>query len=338
MTITDDHINELLEILTTKRPDGGMGEAYLIQEYIEPLNPVMDEAGNFYVVVGDRPTTMFSSHTDTVHRKDGFQEIKYDAAREEIFKTDQECLGADDGTGIWIMRRLIEAEVPGLYVFHRGEEIGGVGSKHASSKEAARFEHIQRAIAFDRKGFSDVITHQGWGRCCSDEFAKALSSALSSKYLAYTPDDTGVFTDTANYVDLIPECTNLSVGYNHEHTAKETQNVAHLRHFVPALIAVDWEALPTKRDPTVIDEDDYLDRWDDKTDHGWPNRRASRSTRRTPVRDEGEYGFQALYDYACKHPGIVAVMLEEYGISTVDLDEIRFQFYDDDTLDTRYGT
>src|SRR5690606_19751001 len=114
---------------------------------------------------------------------------------------------------------------------------------------------IKRCISFDRRGTSSVITHQGTGRCCSDEFADALSMALCNDVLLYGPDDTGVFTDSANFVHLIPECTNISVGYDSEHGPRETQDMWHMIHLVRHLVTVDWSALPTVRDLSV--ENDY---------------------------------------------------------------------------------
>jgi len=38
-------------------------------------------------------------------------------------------------------------------------------------------------------------------------------------------DDGGVYTDSAEFVDIIEECTNLSVGYFSEHTTSEKQDI-----------------------------------------------------------------------------------------------------------------
>ena len=61
--------------------------------------------------------------------------------------------------------------------------------------------------------------------------------------------DRGVFTDTANFVSIIPECTNISCGYANEHVNMECQDLHHLERLGEAVLLVDWEALPTKRDP-----------------------------------------------------------------------------------------
>jgi hypothetical protein len=127
------------------------------------------------------------------------------------------------------------------------------------SKDVALLSQFDRAIAFDRRGIDSVITHQGYGRCCSDSFAQALADELSSgNVLMYLGDDTGVYTDTAEFVDTIPECTNISIGYMHEHTQKEELNIHHFTSLAEAVLTVAWDALPTDRDPTVVES-----KWDD---------------------------------------------------------------------------
>jgi hypothetical protein len=74
---------------------------------------------------------------------------------------------------------------------------------------------------------------------------------LHDENLMYTTDDTGVYTDTAEFTDIIPECTNISVGYDHEHSQQECLNIHHYELLSQAVLAVQWDKLPTDRDPTV---------------------------------------------------------------------------------------
>ena len=60
-------------------------------------------------------------------------------------------------------------------------------------------------------------------------------------------DPTGVYTDSASFLEEISECTNVSVGYMHEHTADEYQNITYLEKLAKASIGVDWNSLPTVR-------------------------------------------------------------------------------------------
>ena len=63
------------------------------------------------------------------------------------------------------------------------------------------------------------------------------------------PDNTGILTDSAQFVNLIPECTNISVGYYREHGNDEHQDIDHLYKLCKACISIDWETLPIVRDP-----------------------------------------------------------------------------------------
>jgi hypothetical protein len=39
------------------------------------------------------------------------------------------CLGADCTTGVWLILEMIKANVPGVYVIHSDEEVGGKGAR-----------------------------------------------------------------------------------------------------------------------------------------------------------------------------------------------------------------
>lgn len=240
-----------LDMVTYRRPHQSPGEAEFINKYIMPLNPAIDNFGNFYVHVGKGSQTMFSCHTDTVHRDDKRQKVDYDADMNMVWKNDNQPLGADDATGMWIMLNMIRSAVPGTYLFHRGEECGGLGSGWIAKNDPKWLTQFKRSIAFDRKNIASVITSQNGGVCCSDQFGIALARALNASGcdLRYGLDRGGVFTDTANYVEMIPECTNLSVGYYDEHTEREMQDVEHMQRLLAGCLKVDWEGLPVARKP-----------------------------------------------------------------------------------------
>lgn len=77
----------------------------------------------------------------------------------------------------------------------------------------------------------------------------------------YMPDDTGVYTDTAEFVDLVAECTNISIGYEREHSDEEAQDILHLQALAQQVVRMDWDALPVVRDPLAEPEDLYGGRW-----------------------------------------------------------------------------
>ena len=206
-----------------------------------------DEFGNCVIEIGEDSTVCFSGHLDTVHATDGMQKIIVNKDTNMVYKDDGVCLGADDGTGVWIMLQLIKAKVAGLYIFHRGEEVGGLGSKWIRDNTPELLNDIDYCVAFDRKGYNNVITHQRSSRCCSDDFAAALSDELGE--FKFSGDPTGTFTDSATYTELVAECTNLSVGYFKQHSQSEYQDLSFLMALTEKLITIDWETLPVTRNP-----------------------------------------------------------------------------------------
>ncbi|MHA1286854.1 MAG: hypothetical protein ACTSPB_05560, partial [Candidatus Thorarchaeota archaeon] len=78
-----------------------------------------------------------------------------------------------------------------------------------------------------------------------EEMMGLLEDYLKFKEEIWKTDTGGSFTDTANYTDIIPECTNLSCGYYNAHTQSEYQDYAFLEVFLEGLIATPWEELHT---------------------------------------------------------------------------------------------
>ena len=236
--------HDLAEIFTYQRCDNSDIENQFIKRYIDSVTGMRrDKFGNRFIRVG-KTSTCFASHTDTVHF--------YKCGRQKVYMQDGWAytvsgypLGGDDGTGVWIMLNLIHDGISGLYIFHRAEESGGQGSKYISTSAKNMLEGINKVIGLDRKGYADVITHQGWQRTCSDKFAGALSNELGG----YKPCSGGIFTDSANYADLIPECTNLSIGYFDAHSENEVQDLVFARKLYHKLRRVRWESLPIERNP-----------------------------------------------------------------------------------------
>lgn len=271
----------LISILSMKRPHKSAGDEALVAKILEATGGTRDLHGNVWVVTDPTSRTLFTCHTDTVHHgNEPDQTVMYDVTTKELFVND-DVLGADDGAGVWLLLEMIAAKIPGTYVFYRGEERGGIGSRGSAHDDAARYATYDRAIAFDRRGTKDVITHQGGGRCCSDSFAAALAACLSVEGMTYAPDDSGVFTDTANLTDLVGECTNVSCGYDCEHSSSESLSVPHLLALRNACLTAEWESLPCVRKPG---EDDPV--WSSYS--GWYGRANSayNSTKQSSLYDD----------------------------------------------------
>ena len=236
--------NMLLDMLSYKRPARSKAERAFINRFIIPLKVEVDKYGNFYKKIGTS-AVLWSCHVDTVHDDSGKQVIGFDMDEIGIAeKGKSNCLGGDDTCGVWLMVQMILANVPGLYIFHREEEVGRKGSEFIAKYMSSHLKPIRFAIALDRKGDTSIITHQMGKRCCSDEFTKSLAEQLG---MGYKADDTGSYTDTASYVGLIGECTNLSVGFRNAHQATERIDRAHMFKLREKLLTIDESKLANVR-------------------------------------------------------------------------------------------
>ena len=238
-------IATLFELLTYIRLAKTTHEARFVEQLIKllPDNAIQDRYGNIIVTLGTTPAQqLFSCHTDMIsfNHTDSRQKLTINDNGGYVYSADNNQLGADDGAGIWLMLNMIAAEIPGCYIFHRDEEIGGLGSMHIKHYQPELLDGIQQAIAFDRRDNYSIITHMQCQQCCNPSFAKALAKALG---LAHSLDKTGGFTDVTHYINFIPECTNISVGYLDEHTVYEQLDYIYLLNLRNKLLAVDWQSL-----------------------------------------------------------------------------------------------
>lgn len=224
-------------------------------DLLHALGFQQDDNGNWWQEVGTSRTA-FMAHLDTAC---GMAEPIRRQKEGAWIRTDgRTILGADDRAGLTVLLYLLHSQVPGYYALFVGEEAGCIGSR-AAAKSDARYDTIDRAICFDRKGTSSIITHQCGARTASDTFAEALAEALNAHGLAYAPDDGGVFTDSDSLMQRVSECTNVSIGYEGAHTNAEKQDMRHLAAVCRAAVRIDWEALPTVRDVKAPVDDAYGD-------------------------------------------------------------------------------
>ncbi len=250
--------------LTTKTYPYGHDEEVL--EFL-PKDLKKDEVGNFYKIIGEgKPTVMFTCHLDTADREqkttrlfqangrvneEGYQFrlIKTGSGDEHIYTDGATILGADDKAGTTVMLYMMAHNVPGLYYFFIGEERGGIGSNALSAiyDKVEYLTDIKQCVSFDRRRTTSVITHQLGRQCCTNEYGQALCDELNKSGLDLSLDPTGVYTDSASFIDDIPECTNISVGYYNEHRGTEIQNISYLERLAKAAVKVNWNSLPIRR-------------------------------------------------------------------------------------------
>jgi hypothetical protein len=214
-----------------------------------PKGYQVDEDGNYFYEIIDsiESKIIFTCHLDTACKK---QEIVNHVFDGNFVRTDgKTILRADDKAGMTILLFMIYHNVPGLYYFFIGEEVGCIGSKAASFRKDF-FSKYEKIVSFDRRDTCSIITYQSSRRCCSDEFADSLSKEYSKYGLTLEKDDGGVYTDSAEFTDIIPECTNISVGYYKEHTHQEYQDIRFLERLANASVLINWSRLVIKRDPS----------------------------------------------------------------------------------------
>lgn len=240
----------LFRALSVMRPSGSKEEAqfraWLATTY--PDLERIDEAGNLHFKIGESET-LFAAHTDTVHHKGGENNFAIEGG---FIRANEDCLGADDGTGIAILCHMMSHRIPGRYIFTTGEEVGGLGARYL--EENFDFTPYKRSICFDRAGTSEIITVQSGERLASSEFAEALSVAFQEQDLLYVESENGVFTDNALWGDKVAESVNLSAGYFAQHGPNEFLDLTHLEALAAAVIKIDWEALPTCREPGIVED------------------------------------------------------------------------------------
>jgi hypothetical protein len=305
-----------------------------------PQNLEMDDYGNLFIKISESDV-MFTSHLDTATSAYTKVNHVFDG---DIIKTDgTSILGADDKAGMTIMLYMIEKGIPGLYYFFLGEEVGCVGSKKVAEKhKVEKLPYINKVISFDRRGTDSVITFQASSRCCSDKFGEELSKQLnnSESTFKYKNDPTGIYTDSAQFVKVYPECTNISVGYYSEHTYSERQDIEHLTKLAESCTKVDWNSLPVERDPSKTEYASYgssygsrWSEWDDYAYEASPGVGYSAKTYTPPKATEKIHFYDEEYRYVSdieinKSTGeVVSINLSSYRLTTEE--DAIFRFLDD---------
>lgn len=249
-----EHINLVVALMQMHRP------SFSDTSWIHPLidvrlppgaSKVEDAYGNVFVLVGDseQSDVAFTCHMDTVARPKSKPPVVSINALGMAYVSnpwEADCLGADDAAGIAVLLTMLEHAVHGRYCFFKDEEAGCYGSSHSAKDKTGFWTGVKAMISFDRRG-DDVVVAQRGSACCSNEFAMELAHRLgrdSSKIKA------GIYTDSAEFVHLVPECTNIGVGYQNEHTSEEVLDLLIFDKLVHHCIAPGtFQDLPIKRVP-----------------------------------------------------------------------------------------
>jgi hypothetical protein len=221
-----------------------------LRKYL-PKGVKRDDFGNYFITIGNN-NTLFTCHLDTVSRK--VEKVNH-VIEGNIIRTDgTTILGGDNKAGVCVLLNMIEHNIPGTYYFFAGEEPtsknGGLyGSKMALAANPEYFKKFKRAVCFDRKYEGSIVVRQMARFTCSDEFVTALQEQFLEHGLEFKPDETGWYTDTAVFINVIPEVTNLSIGVYKEHSVEEYVDMDYIERISEAALHINWENLPTVRIP-----------------------------------------------------------------------------------------
>jgi len=228
------------------------GEEYRLEKYL-PNGFKKDSVGNYYYEIGNSKT-LFTTHLDTYCKE--IEKVNHIFFEDDEFKikTDEKTiLGGDNKLGCTILIGMIKKNIPGTYYFFLGEEpilSGGCwGSKNALKQNPEFFKKYERCIAFDRRTYGSIVVRQMGRMCCSPDFAKKIAEEFDIRGIKW--DETsgfGYYTDTAIFMDVIPECTNISAGGFNEHYKTEWVDLNYTWLVYQAAIDTNWENLPVVRE------------------------------------------------------------------------------------------
>jgi hypothetical protein len=224
---------------------------------------VKSQHDTFMLTIGKPNGVLFTAHYDTVD--DIFMGDKpllhgwaMDNAEAVALMSSPpyKCLGADDGAGIEILLSMAECGVQGTYMFFYGEEAGCLGSNAELRNNKELFKKFHLCLSFDRKGTTDIVNRMSFSRTGSEETVEYISKALGMGHKAAS----GSYTDAYSFEGVIPECLNISIGYENCHTQSEWLNISYMKELAIACTNVDWSCVPAHRDTSdVVQGDSYDD-------------------------------------------------------------------------------
>jgi hypothetical protein len=139
--------------------------------------------------------------------------------------------------------------------------------------------------------------------------------------MGHKKDMGGTFTDTANYVDSVAECTNLSVGYSSEHSTKESLDTTYLIELKNALLDLNWKNLNESRKPGEVEYeyDDYYGEYAGM--YGKGKHSSVWIDEDQEPRSHSRDGYGSLLQIIKDNPMEIADFLEEYGVTPQELSE-----------------
>lgn len=240
----------------------------LIRKYAKLNKDMWDvEVHKRFVVVTPRQLNHYPlvcSHYDTVrHTPLSGYNIK-----EDIITSIEGALGGDDRCGVAIALSLMQAGVLANYAFFDEEERGAGGSGDFLIETPWIAKESSCYIGLDRRGHEDAAVYN------------YRSNKLLNIVGTYGfKEVNGSMTDVSVIEERFPKATvNLSAGFNHEHTSKETIHIDIVMNTLQAMEEIvnictgvyfdDLEAFSGYKDYFGYYQDyDYRNYWDGDKDY-----------------------------------------------------------------------
>lgn len=225
----------LWNLLSTHRGNGSKGLQKAMDKiwYLAPEHSVkkFDFQGDLWIDNRqDKSKTLFCAHVDTVEARGKEGTFKIEITEKGIVRSvgRKEIMGVDDGAGVAMLVSLLQANVPGMYLFTHGEECGGNPMRGSILDPLAR-EPYDRCIAFDRRGDEDIVADQASGILASEAFVTELAIRLNMGHKWAI----GSYTDSSEFKGKIKEIVNVSIGYDANHSAYKPWIMPISRHSEP---------------------------------------------------------------------------------------------------------
>lgn len=166
---------------------------------------------DYIYAVGTIPVGLVA-HCDTVWPSPP-KEFYYDAEKSVLWGLGG--AGFDDRSGVAAILKIIQAGYRPSILFTTGEEIGGIGAQSLITDFQTPIEPLKYLIELDRTGEKDIVTYSN----ANKDFIDYIES-FGFEF------DYGSFSDV-EFIGPIWDIAyaNLSIGYYHEHTTSEIQNL-----------------------------------------------------------------------------------------------------------------
>lgn len=189
----------------------GVMTKFLQQKY---KNVIVAE--DYIVAVGDISIALVA-HLDTVFTSQPSKEdVFYDKEKNIIWA--RYGLGADDRLGVLgIIKIINDYKLRPSIIFTLGEEEGGIGATNLALSGTCPIPNLHYMIELDRQGRNDCVFYD----CDVEDFIKYVEDFgfVTKK---------GTFSDITFLMEYWGVCgTNLSIGYQDEHTYWETANITY---------------------------------------------------------------------------------------------------------------